>query len=137
MVLLALLLIVEVGVVVRDALALGLAAREGARAGVVVGTDEAVREAVRRAAGPLDAEAIELLVEPDPAERRRGEALTVELRYEVRVRLPVVDRFVSTTLPLRSETTMRLERDGPEVPTPSPSPTPAPTPSPSPTPLPP
>lgn len=122
MVLLALLLIVEVGVVVRDALALGLASREGARAGVVEGTDEAVRDAARRAAGPLDADAIEIRVEPDPEERRRGEALSVELRYEVRVRLPVVDRFVSTTLPLRSGATMRLERDGPAVPTPSPAP---------------
>lgn len=132
MVLLALLLIVEVGLVVRDALALGLAAREGVRAGVVAGTDEAVREAVRGAAGPLDPEGIEIVVAPDPEERRRGEALAVGLRYEVRVRLPVVDRFVSTTLPLRSEATMRLELDGPAVPTPSPSPTPAPTPTPVP-----
>lgn len=132
MVLLALLLIVEVGVVVRDALALGLAAREGARAGVVEGTDEAVRDAVRRAAGPLDVDEIELHLEPDPAERRRRDPLSVELRYEVSVRLPVVDRFVSTTLPLRSRATMHLERDGPAVPTPSPTPTSAPTPTPEP-----
>lgn len=131
MVLLALLLIVEVGVVVRDALALGLAAREGARAGAVTGTEEAVWDAVRRAAGPLDVEGIELQLEPDPAERRRREPLSLELRYEVSVRLPVVDRFVSTSLPLRSRATMHLERDGPAVPSPTPSPTPAPTPTPA------
>lgn len=132
MVLLALLLVVEVGLVVRDALALGLAAREGARAGAVTGTEEAVRDAVGRAAGPLDAGEIELRLEPDPAERRRREPLSVELRYEVSVRLPVVDRFVSTTLPLRSRATMHLERDGPAVPTPTPIPTPAPTSTPEP-----
>lgn len=132
MVLLALLLIVEVGVVVRDALALGLAAREGARAGAVTGTEGAVWDAVRRAAGPLDVEEIDLHLEPDPAERRRREPLSLELRYEVSVRLPVVDRFVSTTLPLRGRATMHLERDGPAVPSPTPSPTPAPTPTPAP-----
>jgi hypothetical protein len=129
-VLLAILLVVQGGVVVRDALTLGLAAREGARAAAVTASDDAVSEAVVRSAGSLDADRIEIAVFPPEDERRRGEPVTVRLRYVVRLRMPVVDRIVTTELPLGAEATMRLERAGP-TPVPSPTPTPGPTPSPT------
>jgi hypothetical protein len=118
-VLIALLLIVQVGVVVRDALALAQAAREGARAAATTADDDATREAVRRAAGPLDADRIAISVEPEEAERRLGDPVTVALEYEVRLSIPVVSRIVSMNLPLRATATMRLERS---VATPGPSP---------------
>jgi hypothetical protein len=124
-VLIGLLLIVEVGLVVRDALALVQAAREGARAAAVVGTDDAVTTAVRRSAGPLDADRIETQVSPLPAGRERGTAITVTLRYEERLRIPIVSRIATLELPLRSSATMRAERSTP-TPTPEPSPTPPP-----------
>src|ERR671923_156335 len=49
-VLIALLLIVQVGLVVRDALALVQAAREGARAAAVSGNDDDARAAIRKSA---------------------------------------------------------------------------------------
>lgn len=128
-VLITLLLMVQVTVVVRDALALAHAAREGARAAAVTADDDAAREAVRRAAGPLEAEGIEIAVRPRAEHRRRGGPVTVELGYIVRLRIPVVDRMVSTELPLDAAVTMRLERS---YPTPSPRPTPSPGPSPEP-----
>jgi len=111
--LLALVLVVEVGVVVRDALALGVAAREGARAVAIDGTDAAAEAAVERSAGPLDPREVEIAVEPAPDERRRGEPVTVRLGYTRTVRIPLVSRFVDTELPLTAEVTMRLERDPP------------------------
>lgn len=127
-VLIALLLIVQVGVVVRDALALSSAAREGVRAVAIAASDEAASEAVRSSAGPLDADRIEIAVQPAPDERDRGSLVTVVLRYTERLRIPIVDRIVTTTLPLRATATMRLERSAPGA---SPPPSPAMTPSPS------
>ena len=120
-VLIGLLLIVEVGLVVRDALALVQAAREGVRAAAVFGTDDAAAVAVRRSAGPLDADRIEIDVAPPTSERERGSEITVTLRYEERLRIPVVSRIASLELPLRSAATMRSERS---TPTASPSPPP-------------
>jgi hypothetical protein len=122
-VLIALLLIVQVGLVVRDALALVQAAREGARAVAISGIDEDARAAVRRSAGSLEADQIE--IEIVPADRERGTPVTISLRYMDRLRVPIVSRILSLELPLRASATMRLER---ELPTPTPSPTPGPVP---------
>jgi hypothetical protein len=113
-VLLALLLVVQVGVVVRDALALSQAAREGARAMAVSASEDVARDAVARAAGPLDAGRIDIEVaSPD----RRGDPADVRLRYSEVLRIPIVSRIVTLRLPLRAQATMRIERDPP---TPSP-----------------
>jgi hypothetical protein len=109
-VLIALLLIVQVGVVVRDALALQNAAREGARAGAITAHDDAIRDAVRAGAGPLEADAIEITVDPASPERRRGQMLDIGLRYDVRLEIPIVSRILTATLPLRATASMRMER---------------------------
>lgn len=127
-VLLGLLLIVQVAVVVRDALALAQAAREGARAAAVSARDDQARAAVLASAGPLDAHRIEIEIEPAQAQRTRGARVTVRLSYAERLRIPVISRVVSMDLPLRAQATMHLERDAPSS---SPAPSPAPAPSPS------
>ncbi len=116
-VLIALLLIVQVGLVVRDALALVQAAREGARAAAISGEDEEAVDAVRRSAGPLDAASIEIEVDPPESSRERGSPVTVRLRYTERLRIPIVSRIAELDVPLQAASTMRLERS----PTPSPT----------------
>ncbi len=132
-VLISLLLIVQVGVVVRDALSLGLAAREGAREGAVSAQESRVRDAVIRSRGPLQASAIVIEISPSQSQMRRGEQVSVRLRYTERLNIPVVNRIVTTSLVLRAESTMRLERTGP-TPAPTPAPTADPTPQPTATP---
>jgi uncharacterized membrane protein len=144
-VLIALLLIVQVGIVVRDAMALIQAAREGARAAAVTGDDAAAVDGVRRSAGPLDASRIEIAIEPPPGERVRGSAVTVRLSYADRLTIPIVSRFVTYVVPLRAAATMHIEQSA-ATPTPEPTPTPTaaptppaemtPSPEPSPTPAP-
>ncbi len=124
-VLIALLLIVQVGVVVRDALALAQAAREGARAVAVTARDDDASAAVAGSAGPLDAARIEIDVSPDEGSRGLGDAVTVELAYLERLSIPIVSRMVDLDLPLRASATTRQERD---IASPSPSPPPATTP---------
>ena len=136
-VLIALLLIVQVGVVVRDALALAQAAREGARAAAVSADVADAHAAIERAAGPLDAHRIETTLSPPEGERRRGDAVTVELAYLERLSIPIVSRIVSLDLPLRASATTQLERsDVTPSPSPTPSASPSPTPSASPSPTP-
>lgn len=112
-VLIALLLIVQVGLVVRDVLALVQAAREGARAAAVTARNDAAVDAVHRSAGPLDVAMIDITIEPDEGSRVRGSAVSVHLRYTERLRIPVVSRIASFELPLRASATMRTERDPP------------------------
>ncbi|WP_242823398.1 TadE family protein [Thermaerobacter subterraneus] len=58
------------------------AAREGARYGAVhPGDDAAIRQRVEAAATGLDAGRLVVQVDPEPAQRRVGEALTVLVRY--------------------------------------------------------
>ena len=130
-VLIALLMIVQVGIVVRDAMALIQAAREGARAAAVTGDDAAAADAARRAAGPLDAERIEVLIEPPSGERVRASPVTVRLSYADRLTVPIVSKFVTYVVPLRASATMHIEQSAA---TPSPSPTASPISTPSPAP---
>jgi hypothetical protein len=109
-VLIALLMIVQVGVVVRDALSLTHAAREGARAAVVTDDDAAIHQAVIGAAGSLDADGIDIAIDPSQAGRRRGESVRIDLAYELRLSIPIVSRIFTATLPLRATSTMRMER---------------------------
>ena len=134
-VLIALLLIVQVAVVARDALALTQAAREGARAAAVSATDAAAFDAVRRSAGPLDADRIVIDLSPHEGERRRGEPVTIRLAYEERLSIPIVSRIVELDLPLRAIAVSQLERST-ATPSPNPTPSPEPTPLPSPEPTP-
>lgn len=132
-VLIALLLIVQVGIVVRDALALAQAAREGARAAAVTADDADARAAIVRAAGPLDAERIDVSISPAEGQRARGDAVTVSLAYVEQLSIPVVSRIVALDLPLSATATTQLERSD-VTPSPAPTASPTPTPSASPTP---
>ncbi|MEX0874632.1 MAG: TadE family protein [Actinomycetota bacterium] len=109
-VLIALLLIVQVGIVVRDALALTQAAREGVRTAAITASDDRTVESIRRAAGPLAFGRIEIDIDPGAEARERGEPVSVRLRYTERLRIPIVSRIVDMELPLRATATMRLER---------------------------
>ena len=109
-VLIALLLIVQVGVVVRDAMALVQAAREGARAAAVTGDDASVAGAVRNADGSLDDDRIVVDIQPPSGERTRGGQITVHLSYADRLTIPIVSKLVSFDVPLRAAATMRVEQ---------------------------
>lgn len=108
-VLVALLLIVQVGIVVRDVLALQQAAREGVRAAAVTGSASASEDAVRRSAGPLEAGRID--IEITPGSWSSGDDVTVDLAYIEHLSIPVVSRIVSLDVPLRATARMRAERD--------------------------
>jgi len=133
-VLIALLLIVQVGVVVRDAMALVQASREGARTAAVTGDDASTADAVRAADGSLEDSRVVIDIQPPSGERTRGGQITLHLSYADKLTIPIVSKLVSFEVPLRATATMRIEQSSATptpTPTPSPSPTPTPTTSPS------
>jgi Flp pilus assembly protein TadG len=98
---LLLLAIVQVGVVVRDQVAVVHAAREGARAAAVTGAGPsdavaAVRGAVRLDPGRLSVEAA------------RGDVVRVTVRYRAATDVPLVGRLVGDVT-LQSTAVMRAE----------------------------
>ncbi len=87
---LALLLVVQVGLVVRDQVLVTGAAREAARTAAVVGADD--RSAIERAAaraGPLDPSRIALEVTTGP-----DGMVQVRVRYAARTDLPLIGALV-------------------------------------------
>jgi hypothetical protein len=118
-VLIALLLIVQVGVVVRDAMSLVQAAREGARTAAVTGDDILATRTALDADGSLSDERVVVDIQPPSGERARGGEVTVHLSYADKLTIPIVSRLVSFDVPLRSTATMRIEQTPP---TPSPAP---------------
>lgn len=103
----AMLAVVQVGLLVWDQLRVTHAAREGAREMSVWNDDARAREAALRA-GDLDPDRAQIEVEP--VERPVGSSVTVTVRYRPAVVVPFVSRFVAS-MTLSSAVSMRVERD--------------------------
>jgi Flp pilus assembly protein TadG len=87
---LALLLVVQVGLVVREQVLVTSAAREAVRAAATVGLDD--RDAIEQAAfraGPLDPARLDVQVAPAP-----DRAVEVRVRYRARTDLPLIGALV-------------------------------------------
>lgn len=117
--LLAMFVVLQAGVLARDALALHHAAREGARAAAVQSSDASIHQAIEAAAGPLDFDDIAISINPPSVyDRDRGAGVTVSLSYPRPLRVPLLGRRFESTKILQSSVTMRLESDPPPSPTP-------------------
>lgn len=101
LVMLLLMLVLQVGLVARDQVAVVHAAREAARAASVDPEPRAALEAARRTLGSAD---VDVAPRPDV-----GEELRVEVRYRSRTRVPIVGRLLPDPL-LRAHAVMRVER---------------------------
>jgi hypothetical protein len=112
--------LVNLGILVNAQIVLTQAAWEGARAGAtirdpLVGDDEIIG-AVRRAASPLDADAVLVDIDPaksdyprnEPGPMPRGYPLTVRLEYPLTLNLPF-----TITIPVRAEAVSRMEYSNP------------------------
>lgn len=101
--------IIEFGIIFHSNLVLNQAAREGARLGVVGGTDAEIRETVERVAAGLDMARLQYEVTPTEGERRRGESLEVKLYYSVPISTPIMAEMLPNPYPLEVSVTMRVE----------------------------
>ena len=101
----AMLLVAQVGLLVAEQLAVQHAAREGARVAAVTNDDDAACEAAV-AAGGLASERASVVVEPGA--RDVGDPVRVTVTYQPTI-MPVVARFVPSSIRLRASVVMRTE----------------------------
>lgn len=101
--------IVEFGRIFHAYLVVTQAAREGARVGVVGGTDADIEEAVRQVAASLDQNQLKIEIEPTESLRVRGESLRVKVSYSVNLVVPIIAGVVPNPFPLSVSATMRVE----------------------------
>jgi hypothetical protein len=112
--------LVNLGILVNAQIVLTQAAWEGARAGATIADpssgDDEITGAVRRAASPLDADAVLIAIEPtqseyprnEPGPLPRGYPLTVRLEYPLTLNLPF-----TLTIPVRAQAVSRMEYSNP------------------------
>ncbi|MGH2540404.1 MAG: TadE/TadG family type IV pilus assembly protein [Actinomycetota bacterium] len=100
------LALVQVGLLVRDRLLVESAVRSGARIAAVDPGDDAVREAVLRAAPALDPSSVAVSTARAGA---RGEPVTVTVSYVDRIRVPFVAWLFPDGVTMRADATDRQE----------------------------
>ncbi len=108
--LLAALAVVQVGLLAKDALIVGQAAREGAREAAVTTDDVRARDAALRGGG-LPPERTEVDVVRAGSV---GDPVTVTVRYRAPLLVPFVEWLFPDEVELRSSATMRQEASGSE-----------------------
>lgn len=102
--------IIDFGIIFFDNLVITQAAREGARVGVVGGSDVEILETVERIAGSLDVSRLQIEIDPnDQLGRSRGDSLKVEVHYNVPILTPIMGQIIPNPYPLEAAAIMRME----------------------------
>jgi hypothetical protein len=101
--------IIEFGLIFFDNLVITQAAREGARVGVVGGSDAEIIETIEYSAASLDQSRLQIEIEPGQTVRSQGDPLKVEVHYSVPIMTPIMGQFLSNPYPLQVSVTMRME----------------------------
>ncbi len=101
--------IVQVGSALHAYLVISQASREGARVGVVGGSDEQVFDTVVSLCARLPQDGLTVEVSPVESERVRGSALRVKVGYEYQVGEGLIARIIGDSVSLSAESVMRVE----------------------------
>jgi len=104
-VVIAMLAVVQVGLIGRDQLLVWHAARESARAAAVEPDRQAARRAAVNATSGLEASRLDVSLSGGTA---AGEFVTATVRYRSRTEVPIVGRFVDD-VDMSADVTMRVE----------------------------
>ncbi|NHM27272.1 pilus assembly protein [Desulfofundulus sp. TPOSR] len=99
--------IIEFGRIFHAYLVITGASREGARVAVVGETYDGVREKVIASAPSLDANSLDVLLEPESY--GRGDMLTVTVTYPVDLVIPLISALLPDPFTIKAATTMRVE----------------------------
>lgn len=85
------------------------ASREGARIAAVGGSDADVVNSVRNASVMLDYSNLNVNVYPEETSRTRGMSVSVSVRYDLPLIVPIMNVILPDPFPISSQTTMRVE----------------------------
>ncbi|MBK5241508.1 MAG: pilus assembly protein [Clostridium sp.] len=107
--LLVLMGILEFGLMLNSYLTINNSAREGARLGIVAGSDSEISELITNISPTLDTENLIINITPSDGSRKSGETLTVEVVYDYQVTIPIISNILNDVVVLKAQTSMRIE----------------------------
>ncbi len=107
--LLLLMGILEFGIMLNSYLTIHNAAREGARLGIVAGSDIDIKELIINSSPNLEPGRLVVNITPLEASRKSGDTLKVEIIYNYQVTLPIISNIVNRVVVLKAQTSMRIE----------------------------
>ena len=107
--LIILLGMLEFGLVLNAYLSINNCSREGARLGVVGGSDGEIKNLIKDISPSLNTNKLNVSINPVESSRRRGESLTVTVEYSYDVITPIISVIIDDEIDLKMQTTMRIE----------------------------
>lgn len=107
--LLILMGIFEFGRIFNTYLIINHASREGARSAVVGHEDDYIVNTIIDSMFHLDPTNMTATISPDKSLRARGSNVTVNLKYDVDVIIPIIEDVIPDPLRLETQTIMRVE----------------------------
>jgi Flp pilus assembly protein TadG len=107
--LLLLMGIFEFGLMLNSYLTINNSAREGARLGIVAGSNTEIEELITNISPTLDIENLIVNITPSDGSRKSGGTLTVEVKYNYQVTIPIISNILTGVVVLKAQTSMRIE----------------------------
>ncbi len=107
--LLLLMGILEFGIMLNSFLTVNNSAREGARLGIVSGSNTEISNLIVNISPNLDTENLIVNITPAEGSRESGGTLTVEVIYNYQVIIPIISNILNDVVVLKAQTSMRIE----------------------------
>jgi Flp pilus assembly protein TadG len=107
--LLLLMGILEFGLMLNAYLSINNSAREGARLGIVDGSNLEISELITNLSPTLNTENLIVNIIPLEGSRKSGDTLTVEVIYNYQVIIPIISNILNDVVVLKAKTSMRIE----------------------------
>lgn len=107
--LLILMGIFEFGRVFNAYLIINHASREGARSAALGSDDTEIINKINASIFYLDSTKLTIVITPSKSSRTRGTDVTVNLKYNIDIIVPIIENLVQDPFPLEAQTVMRVE----------------------------
>ena len=108
-VLLLLMGIIEFGMMFNSYLTIQNVAREGARLGIVGGSDIEIKTLIRDISPNLTPGDLTVNLTPAEGSRKSGETLKVSIDYNYHMTVPIISALFNNAIVLKAQTSMRLQ----------------------------
>lgn len=102
--------ILEFGLMLNSYLTINNSAREGARLGIVSGSNSEISNLITNISPNLDSQNLHVSITP-PLEgsRKSGGTISVEVIYNYQVTIPIINNILGNVVVLKAQTSMRIE----------------------------
>jgi Flp pilus assembly protein TadG len=107
--LLILMGIVEFGMMLNSYLTVRNACREGARTAIVGSSDVEIKSLILTVSKALNNTDLTINITPGQSNRKSGAPLTVEVKYNYHLTVPIISGIFGNVIVLDAQTTMRIE----------------------------